>query len=152
MAPWTFTELLQDLRIPNFESANCPSLTPGTISLSLDGKVALVTGGSKGNGAATALTFANGGVSVAINSSSDAGPAEARVSRIDSQRAVAIQGDACKVADIEKIVAATVQRLGKIEICLPNAGILDKKSLEAANGESFDRSYSLNVNGSYSLC
>ena len=106
----------------------------------------------EGIGAATALTYAKAGAFVAINYSSDAKPAEALVAQIGADKAIAIKGNAGSVADIEEVVAATVKRFGKIDILLPNAGILDKKTLEATTEEAFDFSYSLNVKGPFFLC
>lgn len=122
------------------------------MSSSLAGKVALITGGSKGIGAATALTLAKGGASVVISYSSDGIPAENIVSQIGSERALAVKSNAGSLADIDALVKATVDRFGKIDILIPNAGILKKRTLESTTPEDFDETYNLNVKGVYFLC
>lgn len=119
---------------------------------SLQGKVALITGGSKGIGAATALTLAKAGASVAINYSSDAKAAEELVSQIGSNKVLAIKGDAGDLKDVDAMVKATVDAFGKIDILIPNAGILNKKTLETTTPEDFDNTYNVNVKGPYFLC
>jgi len=117
----------------------------------LAGKVAIVTGGSKGIGRATALSLARQGANVVVNYSSDSAAAESVVSEIGANRAIAVQGDAGKIADIEKLVAATVERFGKIDIVVANAGVLPMKDLEHTTEDDFDKTFELNVKGPYFL-
>lgn len=85
----------------------------------LTGKVAIVTGGSKGIGAATCLALANAGASVVLNYSSDATPANEVVQQIGKDRSLAIKGDAGSLTFIEDLVRQTVDRFGKTDIVIP---------------------------------
>ncbi|KAI4286920.1 MAG: hypothetical protein L6R35_003828 [Caloplaca aegaea] len=118
----------------------------------LAGKVALITGGSKGIGKATALRLAKDGASVVINYAADASSAEEVVKAIGSDRALAVQGDAGHVVEIEKMVKQTVDRFGKIDILIPNAAAATMRDLEHTSEEDFDATMALNVKGPYFLC
>ncbi|KAL8822692.1 MAG: hypothetical protein Q9191_006579 [Dirinaria sp. TL-2023a] len=120
--------------------------------MSFAGKVALITGASKGIGKATALRFAKDGASVVINYNSDSKSADALVHQIGNGRALAVQADVSKVADIEKLVKATVERFQKIDILVPCAGMLPVSPLESTSEETFDQIFGLNVKGPYFLC
>lgn len=115
--------------------------------MSLEGKVALITGGTKGIGKATALKFVAEGALVAVNYGRDAAAAEALVKEAGSDKVLAIQGDAGKISDIEKIVAATVEKFGKLDIVMANAGIMPMKDLEHVTEEDYERVMTLNVKG-----
>lgn len=118
----------------------------------LAGKTALITGGSKGIGAATSLLLAKSGANVAINYSSDSNAAEDIVKQIGYEHSLLIKGDAGNIQDIECMVAETVKRFGKIDIVIPCAGIMLLKNLEATTEADFDKSFHLNVKGPYFLC
>lgn len=92
------------------------------MSLNLSGKVALVTGGSKGIGAATCRALAKAGASVVINYSSDSSAADALVNDIGSKHALAVKADAGSVKGSEDMVKATIDRFGKLDILIANAG------------------------------
>ncbi|KAF1846323.1 NAD(P)-binding protein [Cucurbitaria berberidis CBS 394.84] len=119
----------------------------------LAGKVALITGASKGIGAATALELASLGARVAINYSSDAKPAEELVAKIGSaDKAIAIKANAGDVKELERLVQETVAWSGgKIDILIPNAGIALMRNVEQTTEEDFQRTYDLNVKGPYFL-
>ena len=117
----------------------------------LAGKVAIVTGGSKGIGAATCLALAKAGASVVLNYSSDAAPANKVVDKIGRDRALAVKGDAGSIAFLEDLVKQTVDKFGKIDIVVPNAGILPMNNLETTTEEGFDKCFALNVKGPYFL-
>lgn len=89
--------------------------------------------------------------SVAINYSSDASAADKLVEAIGSNHAVAIKADAGSIPEIERMVAETVQKFGKIDVLVPNAGILPMKDLEHTTEADFDRTMHLNVKGPYFL-
>jgi 3-oxoacyl-[acyl-carrier protein] reductase len=114
---------------------------------SLKGMVAIVTGGSKGIGKATTLALANAGATVVINYASDAGAAEAVVKEVGSEHAYAVQADVSKMSGIEYLVKSTVDKYKKIDILIPNAGIMTLKTLEQATEEDFDKIFSTNVKG-----
>lgn len=126
-------------------------ISPAT-DMSFTGKVALITGASKGIGKATALRFAKDGASVVINYNSDSKSADALVQQIGVDKALAVQADVSKVADIEKLVKATVDKFKKIDILIPCAGMLPMSPLEATTEELFDQIFGLNVKGPYFLC
>ncbi|KAF3051261.1 hypothetical protein E8E11_010249 [Didymella keratinophila] len=115
----------------------------------LAGKVALITGASKGIGAATALELASLGAKVIINSSSDAAPADELAKKIGSERAIAIKANAADVGEIERLVEETVSWGGKIDILVPNAGLALMKTLEQTKEDEFQRTMDLNVKGPY---
>ncbi|KAF2469113.1 NAD(P)-binding protein [Lindgomyces ingoldianus] len=118
----------------------------------LTGKIALITGASKGIGAAVTTQLASLGAKVVINYSSDAAPAEALVKKIGSDNAIAIKADAADVKEIERLVKETVEKWGRIDILMPNAGISPMKDLENTTEEGFERVMGLNVKGPYFLC
>ena len=118
---------------------------------SLSGKTALITGGSKGIGAATSLLLAKNGANVAINYSSDSAAAEKIVQQIGADKCIAIKGDAGSVSDIELMVDQTVKKFGKIDVLIPCAGVLVMKSLEQTSEADWEKSYRLNVKGPYFL-
>ncbi|KAL8681713.1 MAG: hypothetical protein Q9224_006834, partial [Gallowayella concinna] len=103
-------------------------------------------------GKATVLRLAKDGASVVINYSSDAGPAEELVKAIGSDRALAVKADVSNVAEIEKLVKESVDKFGKIDILIPNAGSAAMKDLEQTTEEDFDSTMAVNVKGPYFLC
>ena len=89
----------------------------------LNGKVALVTGGSKGIGRATSLALTKAGASVVINYSSDSGSADELVKEIGDSHAYAVKADAGSIEGAEKMVRAALDKFGKLDIFIPNAGM-----------------------------
>ncbi|KAL8865604.1 MAG: hypothetical protein Q9174_006801 [Haloplaca sp. 1 TL-2023] len=120
--------------------------------MSLTGKVAIVTGASKGIGKATALRLAKDGASVVINYSTDATSADGLVKSIGSDRALAVKADAGSILDIEKIIKQTVDKFGKIDILVANAAMAQtNKDLESTTEQDFDATMTLNIKGPYFL-
>ena len=97
----------------------------------LKGKVALVTGGSKGIGRATCLALSRLGASVVINYASDPGSAEALVKEIGSDQAVGVQADAGSVKGAEEMVKAATDRFGKIDVLVANAGMIRTRRIHS---------------------
>ncbi|KAL8643520.1 MAG: hypothetical protein Q9226_008313 [Calogaya cf. arnoldii] len=118
----------------------------------LNGKVALITGASKGIGKATALRLAKDGASVVIGYSSDAGSAEGLVKTNGPDRALAVKADVSNLVEMEKLVKQAVDQFGKIDILIPNAGTAPMKDLEQTTEEDFDYTMAVNVKGPYFLC
>ncbi|KAK3897758.1 hypothetical protein C8A05DRAFT_19533 [Staphylotrichum tortipilum] len=115
--------------------------------MSLAGKVAIITGASKGIGRATAERLAADGASVVINYLSDSKAADELVAQIGADRALAVQADASKIPDLEKLVDAAVAKFGHIDLVMPNAGIMGMHTLSSATESAFDAHMALNVKG-----
>ena len=115
----------------------------------LQGKVALVTGGSRGLGAAIALRLAREGAAVAITYTSKPDKAQEVVESIEKAggRALAVQADAGDVAAVQAAVARTAQELGGLDILVNNAGIAPMAPLDQFSLEDFDRILAVNVKG-----
>ena len=120
--------------------------------MSLANKVALITGGTKGIGAATAQILVSKGAKVVVNYGRDSAAASDLVSKLGgSSNILAVQADAGSLPEIEKLVKCTVEHFGKIDILIPNAGILSMKTVENTSEQDFDRIFNLNVKGPYFL-
>ena len=115
----------------------------------LTGKVAVVTGASKGIGAGIAKHLAAEGAAVVVNYSSSREGADRVVSEITSKggKAVAVQADVSKKRDIERLFNETKKAFGKVDVLVNNAGIYEFSPLEAINEEHFHKLFNLNVLG-----
>ena len=119
----------------------------------LGGKVAIVTGASRGIGRAIAGRFAAEGAAVVVNYSSDQGDAEAVVDAITTGggRATAMRADVSSSADVADLVAATQRTYGRIDILVNNAGIHVAKHVMETTEDEWDRTMAINLKGPY-LC
>ena len=115
----------------------------------LSNKIAVVTGASKGIGAETARSLAAAGASVVVNYSSSKEGAESVVEEIKSKggKAIAIQADVSKSADITRLFAETKKAFGGLDILVNNAGIYKFTALEEVTEEEFHRQFNTNVLG-----
>jgi len=115
----------------------------------LNKKVALVTGGSRGIGAAIARRFAEAGAAVAVNYASDKTGADQLVEDIkrDGGKAIAIQADVAKSADIKRLFAETKAKLGAPSILVNNAGVFSFAPIEAVTEDDVHRQFGVNVLG-----
>jgi 3-oxoacyl-[acyl-carrier protein] reductase len=115
----------------------------------LFGKVAVVTGGSKGIGAGIAKALAAEGAAVVVNYSTSKEGADRVVDEISKRngRAVAIQGDVAKAADVERIFSETKRAFGQVDVLVNNAGVYEFAPLEAITEEHFHRQFNTNVLG-----
>ena len=115
----------------------------------LAGKVAVVTGASKGIGAAIANHLAGEGAAVVVNYASSKAGADKVVSEITSAggKAIAVHGDVAKKADIERLFAETKKAFGHLDILVNNAGIYEFAPLESVTEENFHKQFDLNVLG-----
>jgi len=115
----------------------------------LAGKIAVLTGASKGIGAAIAEHLAAEGASVVVNYSSSKAGAAAVVERIVNKggKAIAIQADVSRQQDVTRLFAETRTTYGKLDILVNNAGIYEFASLDAITADHFHRQFNLNVLG-----
>src|SRR6202012_5515783 len=111
----------------------------------LTGKVAVVTGASKGIGASIAKHLAAEGASVVVNYASSKAGADKVVSEITAQggKAVAVQADVAKKADIERLFAETKKAYGKLDVLVNNAGIYEFLPLEQVTEDHFHKQFNL---------
>jgi 3-oxoacyl-[acyl-carrier protein] reductase len=121
------------------------------MSKNLAGKVALVTGGSRGIGAATARLLAERGADVAIGYSASPEKADAVVRDLKAQgvRAVAFKADQSKAADVERLVAKVVEQFGRLDVLVNNAGVLVLGDVTdpTADLDQLERQFAINVVG-----
>jgi 3-oxoacyl-[acyl-carrier protein] reductase len=121
--------------------------------LDLSARVALVTGASRGIGAAVALTLAEGGAAVAVNYRERAGDAEAIVARIKASggRAMAVAADVSQSAAVSGMVERIVHELGTVDILVNNAGIAIVRGVDDLTEDDFDRTIMVNLKSAF-LC
>jgi 3-oxoacyl-[acyl-carrier protein] reductase len=117
--------------------------------MKLHGKVAIVTGASKGIGAAIAKGMAKAGANVVVNYASDRSGAEKAVAAITAAggKAVAVKADVSKSADVKELFEQTIRTFGRLDILVNNAGVYRFEPIEAVTEEEFYRIYNTNVLG-----
>ena len=119
------------------------------MSVKLAGKIAVVTGASKGIGAAIAQNLAAAGATVVVNYASSKSGADRVVAEITGRggKAIAVQADLSKQADVERLFAETKRAFGRVDILINNAGIYEFAPLEAITPDHFHKQFNLNVLG-----
>jgi 3-oxoacyl-[acyl-carrier protein] reductase len=122
--------------------------------LGLAGRVALVTGGSRGIGRAVVELLATLGVSVAINFVHDRQAAESLVAFAEAKgvRAVAVKANVARVDDAQQLVEATVNELKRLDFLICNAGIWEGQPVESISEELWDRTIEINLKGTWTVC
>jgi len=115
----------------------------------LTGKVAIVTGASKGIGAGIAKELAAAGAEVVVNYASSKDGADRVVKEITGNggRAIAVKGDVSKAAEVKRLFEETQKAFGALDILVNNAGVYEFRPLEAVTEEEFHREFNTNVLG-----
>jgi 3-oxoacyl-[acyl-carrier protein] reductase len=115
----------------------------------LNGKVAVVTGASKGLGAAIAEKLGSEGAKVVVNYSRDKAGAEKVANKIKKSggEAITVQADVSKAEDIKKLFAETTRAFGNVDILVNNAGVYESRPLELLDEEHYHKIFDLNVLG-----
>ena len=119
------------------------------MSRKLEGKVAVVTGASKGIGAGIAKALADEGASVVVNYSTSKPDADRVVAEIAARggKAIAVQGDVSKQAHIERLFSEVKQVFGRVDILVNNAGVYEFAPLEEVTEDLFHKHFNVNVLG-----
>jgi 3-oxoacyl-[acyl-carrier protein] reductase len=123
------------------------------LPIRLDGRVALVTGASRGIGRAIAFALAEQGARVAVNYVSRAGDADAVVSaiRANSGAAAAVRADVSNGAEVDALIADVTTQLGSVDILVNNAGIAVRRGIDDLTEADFDRAIAVNLKSAF-LC
>ena len=123
-------------------------------SVSLRDRVALVTGGSRGIGRAAVECFVKLGANVVANYVRDESAAQQVVSEAEARGvgALAVQADVSDSAEAQKLVNATLERFGRIDFLVCNAGIWEGSAIDQMAEEVWDRTIDLNLKGTWAVC
>jgi 3-oxoacyl-[acyl-carrier protein] reductase len=123
----------------------------GSTAAPLSGKAALVTGSSRGIGAATALRLARDGFAIAVNYQGNARQAAAVVEQIHESggRAIAVQADVSNAAAVAKLFDAAVQEFGGIDVVVSNAGVMRLAPIRDMSDGDFENMMAVNLKGSF---
>ncbi|WP_217593976.1 SDR family oxidoreductase [Cohnella sp. GbtcB17] len=122
--------------------------------MELQGKVAIVTGASRGIGRQIAIQLAGSGAKAIVNYASNPGKADEVVETIKQAggEAFAIGADVSKVSDVEALFERTLGQYGRVDIVVNNAGIMDNAAIADVTEAAFDRQFAVNVKGTYFAC
>lgn len=122
--------------------------------MSLNGKVAIVTGASRGIGRQIALQLADAGAKVVVNYSSNEAKAVEVVQAIEQAggEAAAIRANVGRLSEVEALFTNTLERFGRLDILVNNAGIMGLAPIAEVTEEMFDQHFDINVKGTYFAC
>jgi len=123
-------------------------------SLSLKSKVAVVTGGSRGIGRAAVDCFAKLGASVAVNYVSDQNAAADAVAAAKRAgvKAIAVRADVSRVDEAQRLIREVLEKLGRIDFLVCNAGIWEGAAIDEMAEDVWDRTIDLNLKGTWTVC
>lgn len=123
-------------------------------SLGLAGKVAIVTGGSRGIGRAVVALLSSYQTKVVVNYLRDEDAASATVAQVREQgaEAIAIRGDVSQLAEADRLVNETLERFGRIDFLICNAGIWKGGPVDTISEELWDQTFDINLKGTWSVC
>ena len=123
-------------------------------SLNLKSRVAVVTGGSRGIGRAAVDCFARLGASVAVNYVSDQKAAADAVAAAEQAgvRAIAVRADVSRLDEAERLITETVEKLGRIDFLVCNAGLWEGAAIDEMSEDVWDRTIDLNLKGTWTVC
>jgi len=129
-------------------------MSQSTKELGLAGRVAIVTGGSRGIGKAVVELLASYGAHVVVNYVRDEDTAAATVNLAQSHgvNAIAIQADVSQLDQAERLVQETVQHFGRVDFLVCNAGIWEGAGVESISEELWDKTLDINLKGTWSVC
>jgi 3-oxoacyl-[acyl-carrier protein] reductase len=137
--------------MPGGSSIGSGAEEEGMAARALTGKVAIITGASRGIGRAIAERLADDGAAVVVNYSHSTARAEEVVAAIEGRggRAVAIQADISRVAEIHRLFQEAISRFGRVDILVNNAAMSLYKSIVETTEEEFDSVFALNARGPF---
>jgi 3-oxoacyl-[acyl-carrier protein] reductase len=122
--------------------------------INLNGKVALITGASRGIGAAAAIRFAEAGVSLSLNyleHEAEASDVAARA-RLHGVRAVTVQADVSRFEDVRRLFQRTLEEFGRLDVLVANAGIWTGGAVDELDESKWQETIDVNLKGVYACC
>jgi 3-oxoacyl-[acyl-carrier protein] reductase len=130
---------------------NAITMTARATTTALEGRVALVTGGSRGIGRAVALALADSGAHVAVNYRTRSEEAAAVVRQVEAlgRRAIAVGADVSREADVERLFAEVTAALGPIDILVSNAGIANPATIDTLDLARWDEAMTVNLRSAF---
>ena len=119
--------------------------------MSLEGKVAIVTGGNSGIGKAITLALAEQGANIAIDYVADAAATEALEQEVAKlgDKAIGVEADVSKVADLERLIAETVKAFGRLDIMVNNAGVETRTSILDTTEAQYEKVLAINLKSAF---